>query len=160
VTPGVLAETEVRPRVHVVRDVVRENALEPVDAEYDYVIEALTANRADEALDVGVLPWRSRCRDDLANLHRADGGYDVCECGIAVVQQVTRRVVLGKGVAELLRRPCGRGMGGDGDMDDPSPVVREDDEHEQQPVGDRWHNEEIGSHDLADMIGQERPPRL
>ena len=51
-------------------------------------------------------------------------------------------------------------MVGDGNVDDPSPVVREDDEHEQQPVGDRWHNEEIGSHDLADMGGQERSPRL
>jgi hypothetical protein len=32
-------------------------------------------------------------------------------------------------------------------VDDPSSAVREDDEHEQQPVGDRWHDEEIGSHD-------------
>ena len=85
---------------------------------------------------------------------------DVREGGIAVVQQEPRRLVLGKGVAELLRRPCGRGMFGDGDVDDPSPLVREDDEHEQQPIGDRWHNEEIGSHDLADMVGQERSPRL
>jgi hypothetical protein len=65
-----------------------------------------------------------------------------------------------KGVAELLGRPCGRGMVGDGDVADPSLVVREDDEHEQQPVGDRWHDEEIGSHDLADVVGQERSPPL
>jgi hypothetical protein len=51
-------------------------------------------------------------------------------------------------------------MVGDGDVDDPSPVVREDDEHEQQPVRDRWHDEEIGCHDLADMVGQESSPRL
>jgi hypothetical protein len=51
-------------------------------------------------------------------------------------------------------------MVGDADVNDPSPVVREDDEHEQQPVGDRWHDEEIGSHDLADMVGQERSPWL
>jgi hypothetical protein len=51
-------------------------------------------------------------------------------------------------------------MVGDGDVDDPSPAVREDDEDEQQPVGDRWHDEEIGGHDLADLVGQERSPRL
>jgi hypothetical protein len=51
-------------------------------------------------------------------------------------------------------------MVGDGDVDDPSTVVREDDEHEQQPVGHRWHDEEIGSHDLVDVVGQERSPRL
>jgi hypothetical protein len=27
------------------------------------------------------------------------------------------------------------------------------DKYEQQPVSDRWHDEEIGSHDLADMVG-------
>jgi hypothetical protein len=51
-------------------------------------------------------------------------------------------------------------MVGDRDVDDPSPVMREDDEHEQEPVGDRRHDEEIGSHDLADVVGQERSPRL
>jgi hypothetical protein len=51
-------------------------------------------------------------------------------------------------------------MIGDGDVDDPSPIVCEDDEHEQQPVGDSGHDKEIGSHDLADVIGQERSPRL
>ena len=100
------------------------------------------------------------CRDDLTDLYRAHGGRDVRENGIAVVQQIPRRVVIGKGVAELLGRPCSRGMVGNGDVDDPSSVVGEDDEHDQQRVGDRWHDEEIGSHNLADMVGQERSPRL
>ena len=69
-------------------------------------------------------------------------------------------MILGEGVPELLGRPCGRGMVGYGDVDDPSPVVRQDDEHEQPPVGDRRHNEEIGRHDLADLAGEERSPRL
>ena len=51
-------------------------------------------------------------------------------------------------------------MVGDGDVHDPSPVVREDDEHEQEPVGDRWHDEEVGRHDLTDVVGEERSPRL
>ena len=101
--------------------------------------------------------WR---REHFVDLHRTDGGHDVRECGIVVVQQVPRRLVLGKGVAELLGRPCGRGMVGDGDVDDPSPVVREDDEYKQQAAGHRWHDEEVGSHDLADRVGQEASPRL
>jgi hypothetical protein len=32
-----------------------------------------------------------------------------------------------------------------GDVPDSSPVVREDHDDEQQLVGDRWHDEEIGS---------------
>ena len=88
----VLAETQVRPGVHVVRDVVGEDALEPGDTEDDHVIEALTSDRANDALHVGVLPRRSRRGQDLVDLHRADGGRDVGECGVAVVQQVPRSV--------------------------------------------------------------------
>jgi hypothetical protein len=99
------------PGVHVVPDVVGEDALEPGDTEDDHVIEALTSDRVNDALDVDVLPRRSRSREDLVDLHRADGGHDVRERGIAVVQQVARRLVLGKGVAELLGRPCSRTCG-------------------------------------------------
>jgi hypothetical protein len=42
----------VRPRIYVVRDVVRQDALESPDTEYDHVIEALPSDRANEALDV------------------------------------------------------------------------------------------------------------
>ena len=86
------------------------------------MIEALTSDRADEALDVSVLPQRSRRRDDFVDLHCADGGGNVREYGIAVVQEVPRRMVLGKGVPELLGRPGCGGMVGDSDMDDSSPV--------------------------------------
>ena len=83
--------------------------MEPGDTEDDQVIGALTSDRANDALDVGVLPRRSRSREDLVDLHRADGGHDVRERGIAVVQQVPRRLVLAKGVAELLGRHAGVG---------------------------------------------------
>ena len=127
----VLAETQVRPRVHIVRDVVREYALQSDATEYDDMVEALTSDRANEALDIRVLPGRSRCGEDLVDLHRGDGGRDVRERRITVVQQVPWCLVLRKRVTELLGRPCGRGMVGDGDVDDPSPVVREDHEHEE-----------------------------
>jgi len=49
---------------------------------------------------------------------------------------------------------------GDRDVDDPSPVVREDDEHEEQLECDRRYDEEVGGHDLARVIDEKRPPRL
>ena len=67
---GSLPRLRVRPGVHVIRDVIREDASEPGGTEYDHVIQA--SDRADAALDVGVLPRRSRCRDDLMDLHRAE----------------------------------------------------------------------------------------
>ena len=50
---------------------------------------------------------------------------------IAVVQKILGRVVVRKGVAELLSGPGCDGMLGDGHVDEPSTSVPEDDEHEQ-----------------------------
>jgi len=51
-------------------------------------------------------------------------------------------------------------MRGDRHVDDLSAVVGEDDEDEEQPECDRGHDEEVGGHDLARVIGEKRPPCL
>jgi hypothetical protein len=48
----------------------------------------------------------------------------------------------------------------DSDVPDPSPMVSEEHENEQEPVGRRRDHEEVGSHDLADVISQECAPGL
>jgi len=76
------------------------------------------------------------------------------------LQQVGRAFLVGKGVAELLRRPRGGRVIGDRDMDDASAFVGEDHEHEQQAIRGGWDYEEIGGHHLTDVVREERPPRL
>ena len=51
-------------------------------------------------------------------------------------------------------------MIGDGDVDDPSTLVPENHEHKEEPKRDRRYDEQVGSHDLACVIGEEGPPRL
>ena len=51
-------------------------------------------------------------------------------------------------------------MSGDRDVPDASPIVREEDQDEQETVGHRRDDEEIGRHDLPDVIPQERAPSL
>ena len=63
-------------------------------------------------------------------------------------------------VERLLRDPAGRRMVGDGHMNDAAPVMRENDEYEQQTERGGRHDEEVGGHDLAHVIREERPPRL
>ena len=46
----------------------------------------------------------------------------------------------------------------DGHVDDPTAVVREDDEHEQERIGESGHDEEVSGHDLAGVVGQEGAP--
>jgi hypothetical protein len=51
-------------------------------------------------------------------------------------------------------------MLGDRHVDDPSTLVREDHEYEQQPERDRRHDKQVSGHALARVIGEEGPPRL
>jgi hypothetical protein len=49
---------------------------------------------------------------------------------------------------------------GDRDVHDTSPFVGEDHDHEQQAIRGGVDHEEVRRHDLADVVGEERPPRL
>src|ERR1700681_1415640 len=55
-----------RLAVVVILKVCRQHSAQVTLIEDDDVIEAFAADRADDALDIGVLPWRSRCGDDLS----------------------------------------------------------------------------------------------
>ena len=74
--------------------------------------------------------------------------------------EIRGRLVVWEGVAKLLRRPGGCGMVGHGHVNDPSPLVGEDDEHEEHPEGDGRHDEEVDGPDLARVVREERSPRL
>ncbi len=70
------------------------------------------------------------------------------------------RLVVREGVPQLLGGPRRGRMLGHRDVHDPSPIVGEDDEHEEQSEGDGRHDEEVGRHDLVGVIREERAPRL
>jgi len=54
----------------VILKVCRQHSAQVTLVEDDDVIETFAADRADDAFDVGILPWRSRCGDDLLDRHR------------------------------------------------------------------------------------------
>jgi hypothetical protein len=81
----------VGPRVHVVRDVVDEDASEPGGPEYDHVIQALPSDRADEALDV-------------AFCHGERGAVTTSRICIAPIVDATQPIACDGGS----RRPQGR----------------------------------------------------
>lgn len=145
---------------HVVRDVLREDAVPPRRVHDDDVIEALTSDGPDHALHVGVLPRRSRSRAHRLNVHADQGGRDRCKDRIAIVQQLSGRFIVREGVATLLCRPRSRWMVGHRPVNDPSAIVREDDEYEEQPEGDRRHDDEVGCHDLCSVVREKGPPGL
>jgi hypothetical protein len=111
-------------------------------------------------LDVGVLPWRTRCGAHVLDTHPLRRRGHRLKCQIAVVNQVARRLIPRECLAKLLRGLRRGRMRRHGDMHDATAVVREDDQHEQQPTRRGWHDEEIGCGDLPGVIRQERPPGL
>ena len=64
------SERCVRAASVVVLKVCRQHTAQVMLIEDDDVIETFAADRADDALDIGVLPRRSRCSDDLLDRHR------------------------------------------------------------------------------------------
>ena len=52
----ILVQREMRPNLVVIGSVILQNATQMRFVEHDQVIKAFATNRADEALDVAVLP--------------------------------------------------------------------------------------------------------
>ena len=69
---AILVQREMRAALVVIVKVCRQHTAQVTLIEDDNVIKTFAADRADDALDIGVLPWRSRCSDDLLDSHRPD----------------------------------------------------------------------------------------
>jgi hypothetical protein len=91
-----------------------------------------------------------------ANRRRRHAG----EGTVAIVEEVSRRLAPWECVAQLLGGPCGRRVRRDRDVHHASPIVRQNDQHEQQATGRGRNQKEVRSHDLADVIPQEGTPSL
>ena len=142
----VLVERPVRSRAVVIRDVGSQHPSEMPLVEDDDVVQTLAADRPDDAFDVGILPGGARRGAHGPEPERVDGSTECrIEDRVAVVEEESRVRVVREGPADLLAGLCGGGMPRDVNMQDPAPVVSEDDEDEQDPAGERGHREEVDS---------------
>src|SRR5213080_4955729 len=112
-----------RSGVMMILKIARQHAAQVTVAQDDDVIQAFTANRTNQSLDIWVLPGRSRGSDDLRNAHRANA---ITECRairfVPVPQQIARCSVPGKGLGHLAGKPALRGIWGDFEVNDPSAI--------------------------------------
>ena len=123
------------------------------------MVQALAANRADDPLDVWVLPGRSWCRNDLCDPHRLSALAKALTIRrIAVSQQVAWHGVPRKCLGDLAGEPtCGRVLR-DVQMQNLPPRVAEDHAYVQQTKGGGNHHEHIDRGDALDLIAQKGPP--
>src|SRR5580700_5523078 len=125
------------------------------------MIEALAPHSADYALDVSSLPRRSRRRKHFLHAHVLDlSGEVVTKDSVPILQQITGCRVPGESIAKLLGGPFRGGMSRDVEVQYPAPLMGQHQEHVQNLEADRRHGEEVGRHELLDVVVKERPPGL
>jgi hypothetical protein len=157
----VLLEAKVRSAPMIVPSVGREDVSKVRFVDDDDVIETLSSDRADQAFDVRILPRTRRRSDDVDDTHARESALeDIAVDAVSISVQPARRRVLGKCVDHLLGGPLGCRMICDVHMYDAPAEVREHDQDEQHPAGERWHREEVDRHGSCEVIREERPPRL
>ena len=127
------------------------------------MIEALASNGSNHSLHIGSLPRRARCRQDFANAHVSHLFSEViAKDSIAVPQQVTRELVKGKGLPQLLPRPFSGWVGGYVEVQNTTPVMGQDQKHVKDLEADSGHREEVDGESAGinrSEVGDERALR-
>src|SRR6202165_5218241 len=125
------------------------------------MIEALASNGSNHSLYIGSLPRRARCRQDFANAHVSHLFSEVvAKNPIAVPQHVTRGLVKGKCLPQLLSHPLRRWAGGHIEVQNTTPVMGQHQKHVKDLEADSWHREEVDGDQLLGMILQKCAPSL
>src|SRR5262249_22805243 len=157
----VLVEGEVGPHLMVVGEVADQDTAEVSLAEDEHVIQALPPDRADESLHERVLPRALRRGENFLDFHALHAMPKwLTVDAVAVAEEVGRGGLVREGVDKLLSGPDGGGMLGHVEVDDPSAVVSEHDENEEDAESGGGHRKEVNRDDVSDVVREERPPGL
>src|SRR5437773_7325792 len=112
-----LVERQVSARPLVVFEIQLQDATQPSFIQDDDVVQALAANRADQALDIGILPRRSRSREDFANAQPPGRFVEFLSVArVAIAKQIAGRTVPWESFQQLPGRPFRRGIRGYSEM--------------------------------------------
>src|SRR5271167_2413316 len=125
------------------------------------MIEALTPNGTNHPLHVRSLPRRARRGQHFMDAHVSHLFSELkAEDSIAVAQQVTRELVKGKGLPQLLSCPLGSRVGGHIEVQNATPVMGQYQKHVKHLETDGGHSEEVDGDHLREVVLQERAPGL
>jgi hypothetical protein len=91
------------------------------------IVQTLPPDRANEPFHQGILPRTVGGRQHFTDRHAVDALPErVAADRVAIAEEIARSGLVRKGVHDLLRRPVGRGMLGDVEVDNAPPMVGED----------------------------------
>jgi hypothetical protein len=110
----------------------------------DDMVQAFAAETPDEPFDVGVLPRTAGSDQYFFDPHvphplPKSSAVDT----VPIAQEIAWRFFPRTRVHDLLGGPLGGGMLSDVEVDDATPMVGQDEQHEEHSVGHRRHHKEI-----------------
>jgi hypothetical protein len=117
------------------------------------MIETLASNIANHSLDVWILKRRSRRGDHFFDLHPCHSEAKSFSVDlISISEQIAWRCIFRKCFDHLLRRPDGRRMQGDIEVDNLSSIMKQEDETVQDAKWHRVDSEEIDGRNLLSPL--------
>ena len=123
------------------------------------MIETLSADGADEALDIGCLPRRSESGQHFGNVQAFDlSGEGGAIDAVTIPEQVPRRLIPRECRYELRCGPLGGWMLSDVEMHNAPAIVSQNKKHVQDRKSDGGHDEKVHGNQLLDVVFQKRPP--
>src|SRR5438128_12492582 len=103
---GILLQRAMNARFIIIRGILTQDPAQVRLPEYDHVVETFPADRADQSLDVRVLPRRSGSGRLVPNAHSAQTlPEDRTIRSVPVSNKVTRCTVPGERLGDLARNP-------------------------------------------------------
>jgi hypothetical protein len=123
------------------------------------VIKQVASATSHPALRNAVLPWtavgRARGLASYIPHSRNHLGAELC---VAVEEQESVRLFVGRGFSQLLRNPNRIGISRHIEMQDLTPVVADDEKTVQNAKRERWDSEEVHRRNGFAMVSEERQP--
>jgi hypothetical protein len=130
-------------------------------AKHDHVVETFAADRADESLNVGILPGRSGCDRMVPNAHCTDPlQEDWTIRGVSIPNEISRRVVPRERLGDLARDPLRGWVCRHANRHPKSSSVAHNDKTIQNLECYRRQDKEVDRRDAVDVIAEKRPPAL
>src|SRR6267154_5271961 len=157
----VLSQSEMRPDMVVIGSISLENLTQVGLAKDHDVIQAFSTDRANQPLGMPILPGCARRNRVIPDAHRRNAPLEgTTVAGVAVADQMGRRLVPRKGLGNLARDPLRRRMVGHAQQDQTPSFMPQDHQDKQQPKVDCRDYKEVHGPDPRRMVTQERLPCL
>src|SRR3982074_2967167 len=158
---GVLVQRSMGPRNIIMGGIPAKDPAQVRFAKHDHVVETFTADRADQSLNVSILPGRSGCDRMAPNAHCSDPlQEDWTIRGVSIPNEISRRVVPRERLGDLAREPLRGWVCRHAKRHPKSSSVAHNDKTIQNLECNRRQDKEIDCRGAVAVIVWKRPPAL